>query len=75
MADEEGETQVEFINALDDAYIRLACFQAVRPLDAGSCSAGIENAKALYNWIMGFDESDDAESHVIMSEDECTRKH
>ncbi len=78
MTDQPGESQVEFIDALQDAYIRLACFQAVRPLDAGSCSAGIENAKVLYNWIMGFDELDEADDTVELATESaptCTRKH
>ena len=78
MTDQPGEDQIEFISAADDAQLRLQCFWAVagtQPSD--HYSAVLDGAKVLYDWIMGFDESDDVAETELSTESApaCTRKH
>ncbi len=74
----ENEQQVEFIDAHADAAIRLECFRLAKPLGANNMGDQLAKAKALYNWIMDFEESEDddvAETELATeSAPACTRK-
>ena len=78
MAVPEAEPQVEFISALDDAYLRLACFQTIAGLPIRDQNVTvIVAAQALYNWVMECEEptSDEVELGATTGESSCTRKH
>ena len=82
MAEDQNETQVEFIEPLDDARLRLECFQTI----VGNVSSNVGTmtiddamrcAQRLYNWVMEYEDADEdvAEGDITTGEAECTRKH
>ena len=77
MAEDTAPSEVEFLSALDDAYIRLACFQSITALTPNDAlDAVMENAKALYAWVMDYEpDTEPDELTATTSEAQCTRKH
>lgn len=74
MADEQSE--VEFIDAQTNAAIRLECFRLAQST-ANDFTSHMDHARTIYNWVMGFDESDDVAETELSTESPsaCTRKH
>jgi hypothetical protein len=80
MAEDAAPSEVEFLSALDDAYIRLACVQSAVTLHPNErTDAILENARTIYNWVMDCQPDDDVtdpdELTATTSEAQCTRKH
>ena len=78
MAEDTAPSEVEFLSALDDAYLRLACFQTI--LSAGNIDVDEvqRRAQLLYDWIMDCKQTSDPEPDELTattSEAQCTRKH
>lgn len=74
MANEQSE--VEFISAQADAAIRLECIRLAQST-ADDFANHMDHARAIYDWVMGLDESDDVAETELSTESApaCTRKH
>lgn len=72
---EEPETEVELINALDDAHIRQHCFSMASGVMQGcEFEEILENAQTLYDWVMGSHDAtieDAAEPASVTPEESC----
>lgn len=78
-APDEDENEVSFISALDDAELRLKCYQSVAGiLPDMSHHSALAAAKELYSWLMDDNETADEvpeEPDAKPTEDSCVLKH